>query len=136
MNTADLHSELEFRTSRSSGSGGQHVNKVESRVELIFDVEGSVKLTEEQKKRIKEGLAHRMNKDGQLTLSSQRHRSQHRNKEEVIRRFDECIKRALRPRKKRRGHTRRKAHPERRLEAKRKKAEKKARRGRIRPGDH
>ncbi len=126
-----LHHELEFRTSRSSGAGGQHVNKTETRVELIFDIDDSNFLSKNQRARIKQVLGHRITKEGELILSSQQHRSQHRNKEDVIRRFDECIKRALRPRKKRRGHQKRTAHPEKRLRAKRKQAEKKALRGKV-----
>ncbi len=133
MDLNALHKELQFRTSRSSGSGGQHVNKVESRVELLFDVEGSQVLDEGQKSRIKKLLNSRINKEGLLMLASGNRRSQTMNRSAVIKKFDRLIQDALRPRKRRKPTGKFKAHPEKRLEAKKRKAEKKAQRNRPIP---
>ena len=96
-----LLSELNFRASRSSGAGGQHVNKVSSRVELRFDVPGSTWLTDVQKSRIQEKLASRITGQGELIVISEKSRSQHQNKEDGIERFLELLNQALKPEKKR-----------------------------------
>lgn len=96
-----LLSELSFRTSRSSGAGGQHVNKVSSRVELRFDVAGSSWLTDAQKSRIQEKLATRITGQGELIVISEKSRSQHQNKEDCIERFQELLNQALKREKKR-----------------------------------
>ena len=100
-NKNKLLSELSFRTSRSSGAGGQHVNKVSSRVELRFDVAGSSWLTDSQKIRIQEKLASRITSQGELIVVSEKSRSQHQNKEDCIERFLELLNQALKPEKKR-----------------------------------
>ena len=133
MNTDLLHTELKFRTSRSSGSGGQHVNKVATRVELLFDVDASVFLSPDQKKRIREKLRHRITRESILLLDNSETRSQHRNKELVIAQFDQLIKEALRPEKQRKKIPRaRQTDPKKRLEQKRRHSEKKAFRGKVR----
>jgi ribosome-associated protein len=86
-----LTSELEFSTSRSSGPGGQNVNKVETKVTLKFDVAGSAILTDEEKATILARLATRITTDGVLVLTAQEKRSQLQNKEAVIAKFDELI---------------------------------------------
>lgn len=96
-----LLDELSFRTSRSSGAGGQHVNKVSSRVELRFDIEGSAWLTDIQKSRIKEKLSSRITSQGELIVVSEKSRSQHQNKEDCKERFVELLQQALKPEKKR-----------------------------------
>jgi ribosome-associated protein len=96
-----LLSELSFRASRSSGAGGQHVNKVSSRVELRFDVADSSWLTDAQKIRIQEKLASRITGQGELIVVSEKSRSQHQNKEDCIERFLELLNQALKPEKKR-----------------------------------
>ena len=100
-NKNKLLSELSFRTSRSSGAGGQHVNKVSSRVELRFNVAGSLWLTEFQKIRILEKLASRITGQGELIVVSEKSRSQYQNKEDCIERFLELLNQALKPEKKR-----------------------------------
>ena len=85
--TTNLIKELKFKTSRSGGSGGQHVNKVETKVTLYFSIEDSDELTEEQKNRVKESLKLRVNKDGRLQLTSSKYTTQKRNKQDVIERF-------------------------------------------------
>lgn len=97
-----LKQELEFRTSRSSGPGGQHVNKTESRVELLWQPRESSCLNEEQKIRVYTRLGNRMNTDGVLILVSEKYRSQHRNKADVTERFMDLVLASLVPVKKRR----------------------------------
>jgi ribosome-associated protein len=88
-------SELTYTTSRSSGPGGQHVNKVSSRVTLLFDVTASPSLSEGQKRRILTRLATRVNREGVLRVVSQAHRSQAANREEAAQRFAALIRSAL-----------------------------------------
>jgi ribosome-associated protein len=90
-----LSSELEFSTSRSSGPGGQNVNKVETKVTLKFNVAGSVILTDEEKATILAKLATRITTEGALVLTAQEKRSQLQNKEAVIAKFDELIAKAF-----------------------------------------
>lgn len=132
MDTNILKSELDFRTSRSSGSGGQHVNKVATRVELLFEVDASQFLSDSQKQRIRRKLHNRITKDGVLLLDCSETRSQHRNKQLVIEQFEQLIREALRPPKRRKKiPNARQANPRKRLEAKRRHAEKKALRGKV-----
>lgn len=127
-----LKAELNFRTSRSSGSGGQHVNKVATRVELLFDVDGSQFLNDAQKQRIKRKLHNRITKEGILQLDCSETRSQHRNKQLVIEQFENLIREALRPPKRRKKVPRsRQANPKKRLESKRRQSEKKELRRKI-----
>ena len=123
-----LDSELEFSFTRSSGPGGQNVNKVNSRVELRFDVINSRELSDEQKGIIIKRLKSRINNDGILFLSAQDDRSQLKNKEIVILRFYEIINKALRVHKKRVKTKPSKSSIENRLKEKRESSEKKNRR--------
>jgi ribosome-associated protein len=95
-------SELEFRTSRSSGPGGQHKDRSETRVELRFDVAHSPSLDEDQRRRVMARLATRVDSAGLLHLTCQRFRSQRRNREEVVRRFQLLLAWALARSRKRR----------------------------------
>lgn len=79
--------ELSFTFSRSSGPGGQHVNKVNSRVTLWFDLEASPSLSDRQKTRLRQRLATRINKEGRLWLVAFASRSQHANREAALIRF-------------------------------------------------
>ncbi len=97
-----LIGELQFRTSRSSGPGGQHVNKTESKVELLWSPLESLCLSEAQKKMISTRLGSRITDNGVLILASEKYRSQHRNREEVTERFLDLIRISLVPVKKRR----------------------------------
>lgn len=102
--TADLlASELVFVTSRSSGPGGQHVNKVNSKVTLQFDVRHSEILSDEEKHVLEQKLSSRLTRAGALLLSSQDRRSQIQNREEVISRFEKLIAKALEKKKKRKA---------------------------------
>jgi ribosome-associated protein len=99
MNTEDITSEITYKTSRSSGPGGQHVNKVNTKVELRFDVKKSQALTDEEKDCILEKLSTRINQDGILIITAQRSRSQSKNKEIALEKFLELITDALTPEK-------------------------------------
>lgn len=120
-----LNKEVGYRTSRSSGAGGQHVNKVSTKVELVFDVDASRVLTEEQKAVIHTKLKNRISREGLLTLQCDETRSQVKNKEIVFERFITLIKEALKPEKERKPTKPTKASVEKRLKEKKKKSEKK-----------
>jgi ribosome-associated protein len=121
----DVEKEIKFRASRSSGAGGQHVNKVSTKVELMFHVDSSEVLTEEQKAVIRKKLKNRISNDGWLTLSCDETRSQAKNKEIVFDRFMALINEALKPVKKRKPTKPTKTSVEKRLKEKKKKSEKK-----------
>lgn len=120
-----LLKELHFKTSRSSGPGGQHVNKVESRVELIFEVQKSSWLDGGQKEIVLLKLKNRISKDGVLRLQCDETRSQVKNKEIVVERFLLLLKNALTPEKERKPTRPGKASKEKRLKDKKKLSDKK-----------
>ncbi len=128
MGDKDFAGELHFSASRSSGPGGQNVNKVSTKMELRFHVASSSLLSEDEKALILEKLANRINAVGELILVSQSERSQLQNKEKVIEKFIALLTRALTPRKKRKVTRPSKASREERLELKRQQSEKKERR--------
>ena len=97
MNTQQIEKELKFRTSRSSGSGGQNVNKVETRVEAVFEPDKSEALDAEEKAVIRQKLAQRINKEGQISTSAQESRSQSSNKEKAIKKMLHLLEQALEP---------------------------------------
>lgn len=126
-----LVAECTFQTARSSGSGGQNVNKVETKVILLFDVSGSQSLTEEQKQLLSERLKNRITNEGILLLSCERERSQLMNKKNVIRQFENLLLSALKPVKKRKRTRPTAASVRKRLEKKKQIGEKKKRRSDI-----
>ncbi|MCY3774581.1 MAG: alternative ribosome rescue aminoacyl-tRNA hydrolase ArfB [Candidatus Aminicenantes bacterium] len=93
--------EFRFVFSRSSGPGGQNVNKVDTRVTLVFDLMSSGSLTSEQKTELRRRLAGHLNRRGELRVVSQRHRSQWRNRQETLERFRHLLASALEKRKRR-----------------------------------
>jgi ribosome-associated protein len=111
--------EIELRTSRSSGPGGQHAQKTETRVEAVFDVESSATLTESQRARLLERLG------PVVRTVAQDERSQARNRELALERLAATLAAALRPRRKRRPTRPGAAARERRLAEKRRRAEEK-----------
>lgn len=92
-------SELRLTAVRSRGPGGQHVNKVNTRMVLEFDLEHSSALSEIQKRQLRKSLARRVNRQGVLRLQAQQHRSQSANKAEVIEKFALLLQQAFRPAK-------------------------------------
>ncbi len=128
MNPETLLNELTFKATRSSGAGGQHVNKVASRIELSFDLINSQGLSEDEKARLQGKLASRLTKEGVLLLSCSESRSQHKNKSIVIERFLNLIKDNLKVRKPRKKSKPSKGAIEKRLKSKKEKALKKANR--------
>lgn len=101
MNNQGLFSELHFKAIRSSGAGGQNVNKVSSKVVLSFDVVNSQFISEEEKARIISKLQSRLTKDNVLILSCDEDRSQFKNKDIVTKRFFELLYKSLQIEKKR-----------------------------------
>jgi ribosome-associated protein len=136
--TPDLtidESELELSAARSSGPGGQHVNKAETKVVLSFDLERSGSLSPEQKDRLRESLSHRLTKDGRLRLTSQRHRSRSANEREVRERFAELIAQGLEEQPERRATRVPRPERRRRLEEKRHRSRIKSRRAQPKRDD-
>lgn len=123
-----LVSELKFKAVRSSGSGGQNVNKVATKVELIFNLEDSLAFSEEEKLRLFQKLSNKLTKDNNLILQCDESRSQHKNKELVIIRFLELIKESLKVPKKRKPTKVPKSIKLKRLSKKKQQADKKANR--------
>lgn len=115
--------ELRFQFSRSSGPGGQHVQRSATRVALVFDVAHSPSLNDIQRAHILKELKSYIDKEGLLHLVSQRTRSQHLNREDVINRFQKLLQWALRPRKKRQRTQPSRAAKEQRLSEKRRRSE-------------
>jgi len=113
-----LLKELQFKAIRSSGAGGQHVNKVSSKVELSFNLNASLGLSTTEKELLLLKLEKRLNKEYLLILQCDEARSQHRNKQLVINRFFEVLKRALYVPKKRKPTKPSKASVEKRLKSK------------------
>jgi ribosome-associated protein len=123
--------ELRFRFSRSSGPGGQHVNRSETRVELLWDVAASPQLTEAQRSRLLARLAGYLDSDGQLRIVSAATRSQLDNRGDAMERFAALVRAALRPSKRRVPTRPSAAARERRLADKRQRSTIKSNRGPV-----
>jgi ribosome-associated protein len=128
-------SELDFRATRSGGPGGQHVNTSSTRVELIWNVQTSTAINEEQRARLLMKLKTRVTEDGLLRLTSSGSRSQHQNKEEVVERFAGIIARALEKPKPRKKTKPTRASKEKRLQSKKQRSKRKKERGPVDPGE-
>ena len=127
----DFTPEFQFQASRSGGAGGQNVNKVSTKVELRFNVLTSNLLDDSQKALVQERLKNQINSEGELIIVSQEERTQLRNKNTVIKKFRELLKKVLFIHKKRLKVKPTIAMIAKRLDSKKKLSEKKANRGKI-----
>ncbi|MBI4429651.1 MAG: aminoacyl-tRNA hydrolase [Ignavibacteriales bacterium] len=117
--------EIQFLTSRSGGPGGQNVNKLETRVELIFEVDRSRALTSDQKARVHEHLQSRIDSDGRLHVVAQESRSQWQNKQSALDKLVTLLQKALKPKKKRIKTRATRESKEKRMQGKKRTGEKK-----------
>ena len=125
-------SELDYRATRSGGPGGQHVNTSSTRVELLWNVDQSPSISEEQRTRLKLKLRKRIGADGVFRLTSTGSRSQFQNKEDVTRRFANMLEQALRIPKPRKKTKVPRAVKEARLQSKKNRSKVKQQRGKVR----
>lgn len=95
MNFDTIIQECTFKAVRSSGAGGQHVNKVSSKIEVSFPLLVSEGLTENEKKILQKKIKHKITKDGMLLLQCSESRSQHKNKDLIIKRLLSVLKAGL-----------------------------------------
>lgn len=128
--------ELDEEFLRSSGPGGQHVNKTSTAVRLRFDAAHSPSLPDDVRQRALKIAGNRATDAGEILIDAQQYRSQERNRHDARRRLAELLERAARPPKKRRKTRPSKAAKQRRLEEKRKHSEKKKQRSRVRRDEY
>jgi len=115
--------EIRFSFSRSGGKGGQNVNKVETKVELRYDLLHSPSLNDEQRSVLSHRLRSRLDDSGDLRVIAQESRSQWKNREEAIRKFSDLLRQALRPVLKRKKTRIPAAQKQKRLDDKRRRGE-------------
>lgn len=127
----ELVKEVTVKTSRSGGKGGQNVNKVSSKVELIFNLANSAFFTDEEKGLLQERLATRLDLEGNLHIVSQEDRSQLLNKQRALIKLTNLLNKSLEVQKKRKPTKIPKAVIEKRLQNKSAKSEKKQNRKRV-----
>ncbi len=117
--------EISESFSRSSGKGGQNVNKVSTKVELRWNVDASSAFSEENKEKIKQALANRISKNGDLIITAEEERSQLQNRQRAMEKLNKLVEEALKPEKERVPTKPTRSSKERRLEEKRRQGEKK-----------
>lgn len=122
---ADLTPEIRFRTSRSGGPGGQHANKANTKVQLLFPLKDSKLLSQEEKRRACKKLSSRLTKEGELIVERAGSRSQKKNKEAAVKAFYRILRSALQREKKRKRTKKPKWAEEERLRKKKERGEKK-----------
>ncbi|MFO8235258.1 MAG: alternative ribosome rescue aminoacyl-tRNA hydrolase ArfB [Bacteroidales bacterium] len=128
IRSRELHKEFKFNTSRSGGPGGQHANKVETNVELRFNINESKLLSQDEKERLIQKLSSKLTKEEELIITSDSKRSQVQNKYDAIEKFYATIEKALKKPKKRKKTKPPKAAKEKRIQDKKKHSEKKSQR--------
>ena len=131
----DVSPEIQYQTTRSGGKGGQNVNKVETAVIAYFNVTASQFLSDDQKRRVADKLSNKINSEGLLVVRSQAFRTQLENKEDATNKVNELIASALKKKKARIATKPSKQSKEKRLESKKRSAEVKGGRRKLRPGD-